>query len=116
MSSAPKTSMTKEEAAAAYSHDIKGYLTGFVLAVVLTVIPFGMVAMGGFGFGTVIGTIAVLGLIQMVVHVKYFLHVDFSADQREYLHLMLFSLLLLFIMAAGTIWILVNLQGRMMGM
>lgn len=110
--STPKN-LSKEEA---YRHDVKGYLTGFVMAVVLTVIPFTMVANGGFSFDTVIGTIVILGLIQVVVHVRYFLHVDFSIDQREQLHLMLFSLLLLFLMAAGTIWVLYNMQTRMMGM
>ncbi len=101
--------------AEAYRHDLKGYLTGFVLAVVLTVIPFAMVAKGGMSFNTVIGTIVVLGLIQVVVHVRYFLHVDLSPERREDLYIILFSALLLFIMAAGTIWILANLQDRMMG-
>ena len=103
--------LSKEEA---LKHDVKGYLTGFVMAVGLTVIPFAMVAIGGFGTGTVLGVIAVLGLIQVVVHVRYFLHVDMSEAHKEERHLLAFSVLLLFIMAAGTIWVLYNMNGRMM--
>ena len=103
--------LSKEEA---YKQDVKGYLTGFAAAVVLTVIPFAMVAIGGFGTGTVLGAIAILGLIQVVVHVRYFLHVDMSEAHQEERHLLAFSVLLLFIMAAGTVWVLVNMGNRMM--
>lgn len=99
-----------------YRTDLRHYVAGFVLAAILTIIPFGMVALGSFARSTVIEVITVLGLIQVVVHLRYFLHVDLSAERRDDLHLILFSALLLFIMAAGTIWILVNLQTRMMGM
>ena len=107
--SAPKN-LSNEEA---YAHDMKGYLTGFVIAAVLTIIPFAMVAMG-VSTGVALGTIAILGLIQVLVHVRYFLHVDLSPEHREDLHLLLFSALLLFIMAAGTLWVLYNMNYRMM--
>jgi len=102
--------------AEAYRHEVRGYLTGFALAVALTAVPFAMVWMGGFSTVTVIAVIAVLGMIQTAVHVRYFLHVDGSIDHREELNLLLFSLLLLFLMAAGTVWVVVNMNTRMMGM
>lgn len=98
-----------------YRHDLMGYLTGFVLAVVLTVIPFAMVAMGDtVDRSTVIGVVALLGVVQLFVHLRYFLHVDFSPEEREKVYLLAFSALLLFIMAAGTIWVLINMNARMM--
>lgn len=112
--SAPQSSHLSP--AEAYRHDLKGYLTGFALAVALTVVPFGMVAFGGFSTGLVFAAIAVLGIVQVVVHVRYFLHVDLSTERREELHLILFSSLLLFIMIAGTVWIIVNMNLRMMTM
>ncbi|MFC2967305.1 cytochrome o ubiquinol oxidase subunit IV [Acidimangrovimonas pyrenivorans] len=113
MSSHATTSsnMSPEEA---YRHDLRGYVIGLGLAILLTVIPFGLVAWGGASVSVVMATLAVLGLIQVVVHVRYFLHVDFSPERREDLHLILFSALLLVIMVAGTIWIMVNLATRMM--
>lgn len=107
--SAPKN-MSKEEA---YKHDLKGYVTGLIAAAVLTIIPFAAV---GFGMSTgmALWIVAILGIIQVIVHVRYFLHVDLSPESRDDLHLLLFSALLLFIMAAGTIWVLLNMNYRMM--
>ncbi len=100
-----------------YRHDLRGYLTGFGLAVVLTVIPFALVAMGDtLDRATVIAVVAGLGVVQLFVHLRYFLHVDFSREEREKVYLLAFSALLLFLMAAGTIWVLVNMNTRMMGM
>ncbi|WP_102223219.1 cytochrome o ubiquinol oxidase subunit IV [Acidimangrovimonas sediminis] len=97
----------------AYKHDLKGYVTGLIAAAVLTIIPFVWV---GFGLPTGAGLwiIAILGIIQVIVHVRYFLHVDLSPEHRDELHLLAFSALLLFIMAAGTIWVLLNMNYRMM--
>ncbi len=112
--SAPQSSKLNAQG---YRHDLRGYLTGFGLAVVLTVIPFAMVAMGDtLDRATVIGVVAVLGVVQLFVHLRYFLHVDFSPEEREKVYLLAFSALLLFLMAAGTIWVLVNMNTRMMGM
>ncbi|WMR46688.1 cytochrome o ubiquinol oxidase subunit IV, partial [Stenotrophomonas maltophilia] len=53
---------------------VKSYLIGFVLAVVLTVIPFWMVMSGDFS-RTVNGVvIAITAVLQMLVHLVFFLH------------------------------------------
>jgi cytochrome o ubiquinol oxidase operon protein cyoD len=102
--------LSKEEA---YCHALRGYVTGLIAAIVLTVIPFGAVAVG-IPTGTALWIIMVLGLIQIVVHVHYFLHVDLNPERRPELHLLLFSVLLLFIMAVGTLWVVFNMNYRMM--
>lgn len=99
---------------AAYRHDLRGYLTGFILAAILTIIPFTLVAAGTVSTSVVLWVIGILGFIQILVHVRYFLHVDLSAERREELSLMIFSGALFAIMVAGTLWILINLQTRMM--
>lgn len=58
--------------------------------------------------------IAVFALAQIVVHVRFFLHIDLSGQKREDLQLILFTVLLLAIMSGGTIWIMANLYTRMM--
>ncbi len=57
-------------------------------------------------------TIGVFALAQMIVHFRFFLHIGFQ-HKREDLQLILFSALLLFIMVAGTIWIMASLAIRM---
>lgn len=96
-----------------YRQEMRSYLTGFILALALTIIPFAVVAWGG--LGTVKSAIVILAcaLIQIVVHFRYFLHINLSRQKREDLQLILFSFLLLTIMVGGTVWIMANLATRM---
>ena len=95
--------------------ELRQYLIGFVLALILTVVPFALIAWGALSFGTALSVIGVLAILQGVVQLSFFLHIDLSTQKREDLHLILFTVLLLSIMAAGTIWIMANLATRMMG-
>jgi cytochrome o ubiquinol oxidase subunit IV len=98
----------------AYRHDLRGYQMGFALAAVLTIVPFALVATGAWSTIAALWAIGVLGLVQIVVHVRFFLHVDLSRDKREELYLLAFSGALLMLMIAGMLWILFNMYARMM--
>ena len=100
--------------AEAYRHDLRGYQTGFALAAILTIVPFALVAAGALSMMAALWTIGILGLVQIVVHVRFFLHVDLSREKREELYLMIFSGSLLAVMIAGMLWILFNMYTRMM--
>lgn len=103
--------------AATESHPARSYLVGFALAVVLTAIPFALVAMKALAPIPTMGVIALLGLIQAVVHLRCFLHLDLRAHSRERLIALAFAGVIVFIMAGGTFWIMTNLNARMgMGM
>ncbi len=94
------------------SREFHSYVWGVGLALLLTLVPFGLVkweAMPRFPLLIVIGAFA---LIQLVVHFRFFLHIGFRR-KREDLALILFSTLMLFIMVAGTIWIMASLATRM---
>lgn len=56
--------------------------------------------------------IGLFALMQILIHFRCFLHISF-AHKREDLQLILFSVLLLTIMVAGTIWIKSSLALRM---
>ena len=87
------------------------YLVGFGLAAVLTIIPFALVALAGGGW--VYGIVALCAAAQVVVHLRFFLHLSFRGQQREDLHLVLFTALILLLMIGGTIWVLGSLYTRM---
>lgn len=92
--------------------EFRSYVWGIGLALVLTVVPFALVqwvAIPRFSLLIVIGAFA---LVQMLVHFRFFLHIGLK-QKREDLQLILFSALLLFIMVAGTLWIMTNLAIRM---
>ncbi|SPJ26370.1 cytochrome o ubiquinol oxidase subunit IV [Palleronia abyssalis] len=89
------------------------YTLGLILSIVLTAASFGIVILDVLPRGWVIPAIIVLALAQIVVHLRIFLHIDLTRQKREDLQLLLFTLLLLGIMAFGTLWILANLADRM---
>ena len=61
---------------------VKSYLTGFVLSVILTVIPFALVMYPTLPKPVTAGVVAIFAVIQVVVHLIYFLHLNFSPHQR----------------------------------
>jgi cytochrome o ubiquinol oxidase operon protein cyoD len=96
-----------------FEQEVRFYLIGFSLALLLTLIPFALVAWAELPTSVALLFIAVCGLAQVVVQFRYFLHINLSQQKREDLLLILFSVLLLLIMAGGTIWIMANLAHRM---
>lgn len=88
------------------------YVIGFLLAIALTIVPFGLV-MTHASVGTPL-LIAVFALAQIMVHIVYFLHVDRSAEQRWNLTALLFTAIVVCIILGGSLWIMHNLYGNMM--
>ena len=95
---------------------VKSYLVGFVLSVVLTAIPFGLVMdQGHYGFTAeaVLAAILALAVVQVFVHIVYFLHMDRSAEQRWNVLAFSFTVLILAIVVAGSVWIMHNATSNM---
>jgi cytochrome o ubiquinol oxidase operon protein cyoD len=90
------------------------YIMGFVFALVLTGIPFGLVVAGLLPRFTTLVVIAVLALVQVVVHLRYFLHLDLQSTPRENLLALAFAAVLICIMIGGSLWIMLDLNARMM--
>jgi cytochrome o ubiquinol oxidase subunit IV len=90
---------------------LRGYMTGFVLSVILTAIPFWLVMADVIdNKSTTIAIILAFGAVQIVVHVVYFLHMDASAESGWNLMSFLFTATLIIIILAGSIWIMVHLH------
>ena len=95
---------------------VKSYLVGFILSVVLTAIPFGLVMSEthyGFTADTVLAAILLFAVVQVFVHVVYFLHMDRSAEQRWNVVAFGFTVLILAIVVAGSVWIMRNATANM---
>ena len=94
---------------------LKGYVTGFVLAVVLTVIPFWLV-MGKVFDKPHVTAIVILAIaaVQIVVHMVYFLHMTSKLEGGWSLLALIFTLMLLVIMLTGSIWVMYHLNANMM--
>lgn len=93
------------------SKEFRHYLIGFALATVLTIIPFSLVATVGGPLGY--GVLVLCAVLQLVVHLRFFLHLSLKGQQREDLQLVLFTGFILLVMIGGSIWVLGDLYTRM---
>ena len=92
----------------------KSYLTGFILSVVLTLVAFGLVLGHAVPRDIAIPGIAVLALVQVLIHLAYFLHMNTSEGGRWNLTSFIFAVLVAVILIGGTAWIMVNIAMNMM--
>ncbi|MEJ2715611.1 MAG: cytochrome o ubiquinol oxidase subunit IV [Deltaproteobacteria bacterium] len=93
---------------------LKSYLTGFVLSLILTAIPFALVMSGTLPATAILVGIFGAGIVQILVHLHYFLHLDASSAARWNVLALLFTLLILVLFVGGTIWIMHSLHYRVM--
>jgi cytochrome o ubiquinol oxidase subunit IV len=93
---------------------LTSYLTGFVFALILTGIPFAFVMSGAFSPAATIFTIFAAGVVQILVHLHYFLHLDTSSAARWNVAALLFTILILTLFVGGSLWIMWTLNYRMM--
>ena len=93
---------------------LKSYLAGFVLSLILTAIPFALVMSGTLSSSAILAGIFSAGIVQILVHLHYFLHLDTSSEERWNVLAMIFTLLIMVLFVGGTLWIMFNLNYRMM--
>jgi cytochrome o ubiquinol oxidase subunit IV len=94
---------------------MRDYTIGFVLAVILTVIPFALV-MGGVIQSSTTTALVILGLgaVQMVVHMVYFLHMNSKSEGGWNMLALMFTLIIVVITLVGSIWVMHHLNKNMM--
>ena len=93
----------------------KGYATGFVLSVILTAIPFWLVMAKVLPSPKMTGFV-ILGFaaVQMVVHMIYFLHMNAKVEGGWSMLALLFTVALVVIMLAGSVWVMYHMNANMM--
>ena len=97
------------------TRELRTYAVGYGLSLALTVAAFAVVRWPSFSARAIFGTVLALGLVQMAVQFRCFLHISLKRSSRHDLQLILFSTLIIALMVSGTLVILFNLRGRMMG-
>ena len=94
--------------------EVRSLILGYGLALLFTLLAFGMVVLhvltGRQAFYAVLG----LGLVQMLVHFHFFLHIDLRRNSWPDLQLLVFSAMIVALMVGGTLVVLFNLHVRMM--
>lgn len=94
---------------------LKSYLIGFVLAVILTAVAFWLVMGHVFDDSNTTGLILLgLGAIQIIVHMVYFLHMNTQSEGGWSMLALIFTVMLVFIMLSGSLWVMYHLNHNMM--
>ncbi|MCX7285554.1 MAG: cytochrome C oxidase subunit IV family protein [Novosphingobium sp.] len=94
--------------------EIATYGIGYGAALALTALAFGLVSWAPFAASTTVRIVLGLGLVQIVVQFRCFLHITLRKSARHDLQLILFSALIIGLMVSGTLVVLLNLHHRMM--
>ena len=106
----------------AHSHDshdashgsVKTYAIGFILSVILTLIPFGLVMYPTLPKSITLMIVLAFAVIQVLVHLVYFLHLDRSKEQRENVIAFVFAGLVIVLLVGLSLWIMFSIHTYMM--
>lgn len=93
---------------------VKSYMIGFILSVILTGIPFWMVMDGGASHGTILSVVLVCAVVQVLVHLGFFLHLDTKSEGGWNMVAIVFAAIIILIVVVGSLWIMWNLNYNMM--
>jgi cytochrome o ubiquinol oxidase operon protein cyoD len=95
---------------------MKDYVTGFVLSVILTAIPFWLVMEKVMSPGMTALVILAIGAVQIVVHMVYFLHMNMRSEGGWTMLALMFTAVMVVITLSGSLWVMHHLKTNMMPM
>jgi cytochrome o ubiquinol oxidase operon protein cyoD len=93
---------------------LKLYLYGFTLSLLLTILSFSLAALNLFSTNILIGLLLFLALTQAAVQLIFFMHMGKEAKPRWMSLVFYFMILVVVIVAIGTLWIMTDLNARVM--
>ncbi|WP_299177708.1 cytochrome o ubiquinol oxidase subunit IV [uncultured Brevundimonas sp.] len=92
----------------------KTYMIGFVLSVILTAIPFGLVMTGVLPTQATALIVMGLAVVQIVVHMIYFLHMNTKSEGGWTMLALIFTIIVVVIALSGSLWVMYHLNTNMM--
>ena len=93
----------------------KSYMIGFILSVLLTAVPFWLV-MGDVLDNKTFTVLLIMGLgvIQIFVHMIYFLHMNTKSEGGWNMLALIFTIVFVVITLSGSMWVMFHLNHNMM--
>ena len=93
----------------------RGYWIGFILSVLLTAPAFGLVMSGVITDPRVTaGIVMALAMVQIVVHMIYFLHMNTKSENGWTMLALIFTAIIVLIVIAGSLWVMYHMNLNMM--
>lgn len=94
---------------------LSGYMIGFMLSVVLTAIPFWLVIAKVIADrNTAVLVLGGFAVVQIVVHMVFFLHMNGKVEGGWTLLSTIFTLVFVAIAITGTLWVMFHMNANMM--
>lgn len=91
------------------------YLIGYFLCILLTLIPFATVKYAGYSFSKTLAHIYIAAIAQFIIQITFFLRLNWKTKQAQTNSIAFaYALLLATIIIGGSLWIMWNLNYRMM--
>ena len=94
---------------------MRSYITGFVLSILFTLIPYGIVTEHLFGAQSLVWGITLFAVLQLVVQVVFFLHLHRKSRPHWNIIIFVFTLLIVSFLVVGSLWIMYHMNYNMMG-
>lgn len=94
--------------------NLKSYIMGFALSIILTIIPFALVMTNALPILYLIITILFLAILQIIVHVVFFLHLHITSSQYWNWSALIYTIILIAIIVGASLWIMYHLNQHMM--
>lgn len=107
--------MSKKELTIQQEHpgNLKTYVTGFVLSIVLTLVPYFLVSNHILKGDLLVTVIIAFAFVQLIVQLVYFLHMREEAKPRLNLMIFISFLSIILIVVIASIWIMQHLNYNM---
>lgn len=90
------------------------YITGFILSILLTIIPYYIVVYMELSTGIKTISIVLLALAQLFVQLVFFLHLNTRSEKGWNFLSFIFTMLVVIILIGGSLWIMYHLRVNMM--
>ena len=97
----------------------RSYIAGFVLSVGLTLVAYAFVYghanghFNAFSRDVLIGVVLALAIAQLLTQLSFFFHIDQERKPRLNVVMLGFASIVIFIIVAGSLWIMSNLNRNM---
>jgi cytochrome o ubiquinol oxidase operon protein cyoD len=94
---------------------LKTYAVAFILSIGLTAVAFTLAGLsGGLSKGVVLVGILAAAIVQILVQLRFFLHLGTGPSVRWNVLSLVVTLVIMLLFVGGSLWIMANLNSRMM--
>ena len=94
-----------------------GYMTGFILSIILTAIPFWLVMADVItDKKTAVLVLGGFAVVQIIIHMIFFLHMNHKSEGGWNMLALIFTIIVVVIALSGSLWVMYHLNTNMMPM